>query len=1203
MHECDRPDSALAERCDMTSDDRLKALDAENRLRALDLGQSFIVQAPAGAGKTELLTQRYLGLLTTVSAPEQIVALTFTRKAASEMRNRILKRLEAAAGPEPASAHERQTWQLAGAAMQADRQHGWGILDNPGRLRIATIDALCASLVRQMPYLSRFGGMPAVAEKAAVHYEEAARRTLEAVEEFPAVAKALDYLDNDALMLRKLLVAMLAFRDQWLVHVRDLHIGDDAALRADLRADLSASLRRLVERDLAHAARLLAEVQSPALMAAARYLADFAPADASVLHLRDWSTPLCGRAEELERWRALVGLLLTKAGEPRKLFGKDLGFPSEKEAPNTDTLKTHKATLKAATELLRERPKAAAALRAIAQCPTPLYAATDLDAIETFVDVLIKAYGFLWGVFQEAGATDFIEVAERALDALGETDDPSELALKLDYALHHLLVDEFQDTNHHQIALLEKLTAGWTQQDGRTLFVVGDPMQSIYRFRKADVGLFLTAWQRGIGTIALNPLTLYRNNRSVPRIIDWINATFAQAFPTEADPERGMVPYSRAIFTRPDPSGLTSGCCVHPIIAITPADTPGNDAESDVDADMPAIEDGDEQEARTILDIVADTWRADPMRDIAILVRARSHLAPLVAEIRRRRPDLRYEAVEIESLAARQPIQDLLALTRALCHRGDRVNWLAILRAPWCGLTLADLYLLARPVTGGSDTAPSGPTWPTLWSLMQDASRQASLSADGRLRLLHVCTALHDTVEYPGRQSLRRQIEGAWRRLGGHLGLGAPADAADVAAYFRLLDKLDAAGRFDLDLLETDIQDLFAAPSTDPQAARLKFMTVHKAKGLEFDTVILPGLHRDTGRHEQKLLAWEGTHDEHGKKHLVVAPYSRPGTEADTAAAALAGNAAAIRAYIHALEKTRADQENRRVLYVAATRAIRSLHLLGVAKAKASKKTGEYGLSVRSGTPLHTLWPMLSGDYTLALREKLEHLAQTDATTPTPAAPGDIAGFAARLQRLPLEHLPQATTTAATNDAAAVLALSENIDLAESRLARRVGTLVHRYLELIASEGVAAWDAARVRTLRPLCEKWLHRQGHDRQERQQGAEHVEHALINAVSDPRGRWILQSHGEHDACELALTQQDQGVLRGNIVDRTFIEDDTRWIIDYKTERYVGADIEAHVAAKCREHAAQLARYAALFQAENRPVRKALYFVALNRFEILP
>src|SRR5690606_11724167 len=103
--------------------------------------------------------------------------------------------------------------------------------------------------------------------------------------------------------------------------------------------------------------------------------------------------------------------------------------------------------------------------------------------------------------FAETREVDFIEIAQRAVHALGSADDPGELLLKLDASIRHLLIDEFQDTSLTQIHLLATLTAGWQPDDGRTLFLVGDPMQSIYRFRKAEVGLFLQAAEQGVGEI------------------------------------------------------------------------------------------------------------------------------------------------------------------------------------------------------------------------------------------------------------------------------------------------------------------------------------------------------------------------------------------------------------------------------------------------------------------------------------------------------------------------------------------------------------------------------------------------------------------------------------------------------------------------------------------------------------------------------
>ena len=157
--------------------------DQQQRQHALDVSCSFIVQAPAGSGKTELLIQRYLALLAGVEAPEEVIAITFTRKAAAEMRSRVLAALATGANDtQPAAAHEQTTWRLARAARARDAALGWELAANPNRLRIDTIDALCHALARQMPVLSRFGARPETVTDAQPLYEEAARRTLALLE-------------------------------------------------------------------------------------------------------------------------------------------------------------------------------------------------------------------------------------------------------------------------------------------------------------------------------------------------------------------------------------------------------------------------------------------------------------------------------------------------------------------------------------------------------------------------------------------------------------------------------------------------------------------------------------------------------------------------------------------------------------------------------------------------------------------------------------------------------------------------------------------------------------------------------------------------------------------------------------------------------------------------------------------------------------
>ena len=128
--------------------------DAFQRQLALDLSRSFIVQAPAGSGKTELLIQRFLKLLGYAEYPEQILAITFTRKAAAEMKSRILAALESAELEEtPKSPHEKLTLSLAKKVLEKDREKKWNLKENSSRLRIQTIDSFCMGLIEQMPLL------------------------------------------------------------------------------------------------------------------------------------------------------------------------------------------------------------------------------------------------------------------------------------------------------------------------------------------------------------------------------------------------------------------------------------------------------------------------------------------------------------------------------------------------------------------------------------------------------------------------------------------------------------------------------------------------------------------------------------------------------------------------------------------------------------------------------------------------------------------------------------------------------------------------------------------------------------------------------------------------------------------------------------------------------------------------------------------
>src|SRR5688572_29624784 len=157
--------------------------------------------------------------------------------------------------------------------------------------------------------------------------------------------------------------------------------------------------------------------------------------------------------------------------------------------------------------------------------PPERYTDYQWEVLEAILKLLPLAAAHLKVVFGERGEADFTEVSQGAVRALGHPDAPTDLLLALDYRIKHILVDEFQDTSLSQWELLSLLTSGWLPGDGRTLFFVGDPMQSIYRFREAQVALFLRACERGMGSVQLEKLLLSTNFRSQRNLIGFFNAT------------------------------------------------------------------------------------------------------------------------------------------------------------------------------------------------------------------------------------------------------------------------------------------------------------------------------------------------------------------------------------------------------------------------------------------------------------------------------------------------------------------------------------------------------------------------------------------------------------------------------------------------------------------------------------------------------
>ncbi|MCH8882175.1 MAG: UvrD-helicase domain-containing protein, partial [SAR324 cluster bacterium] len=465
--------------------------DAALRERALDASRSFIVQAPAGSGKTELLIQRLLVLLAQVDEPEQVVAITFTRKAAGEMRARLLDVLtragegEGVGAQNAGSVHELDALRRACAVVQRDRVRGWKLLEAPARLRIQTIDSFSAALARQHPVVSGLGGQPAVSEDSMPLYRGAAQATLALLEAegTPAEASArlLRHLDNDHARAEGLLCTMLARRDQWLRHLAGAE--DLTRLRHRLEAALQAAIR-----DALRAARAALERQGaeicPHLPGELPLLARYAAAqvrdlqiDSPVARLADLRGLPGTAASDHPAWNGLAALLTTQKGEWRKTLTRNDGFPTDKLAGDGHTQAEMKRRTLALLGDLARAPDLAAQLRGLCALPPPTYDEGQWAVLEALLSLLPQAVARLREEFAASGRVDYVEVALAALRTLegGEApgrDAPGDAAGLTEANIRHVLVDEFQDTSHTQFRLLERLTAGWPADGSHTLFLV-----------------------------------------------------------------------------------------------------------------------------------------------------------------------------------------------------------------------------------------------------------------------------------------------------------------------------------------------------------------------------------------------------------------------------------------------------------------------------------------------------------------------------------------------------------------------------------------------------------------------------------------------------------------------------------------------------------------------------------------------------------
>ena len=1124
--------------------------DEKTRKLALEPEQSFIVQAPAGSGKTELLIQRYLKLLGLANSPEEILAMTFTRKAAAEMKERVFSALtEAQTQDPPEKAHAKFTWKLAKKVLEQDQSLEWKLMNNPARLRIVTIDSFCSSLTKRMPLLSGMGVGLNIQENAKSIYRETAKTILDLAENETSpyavmVRKILQYIDNSKEDFIKKIVQLLEKRDQWMISFFDHHQNlETHPLNESARKDLGIALDELIQARLVELNNLFNLKDQKSIIQIALY-------SGKNLAVNNSSHPCSCLAnlksfpettiDSLEIWKGLADLFLTKNNTYRKRPDARLGFPTGKD----NFGKEMKDDFEELVSSLQRNHSILPILAKVKKLPSRHFTNEEWDLLKSTIRLLAEINKTLKDIFSSHQITDFTEVSLSAINALVNTDEngeeyPTDLLFYLDCKIHHILVDEYQDTSFKQEELLHKLTSEWNNEDGKTLFIVGDPKQSIYRFRDAEVGLFIKTQYHGIGNLKLKPLSLQSNFRSQKYLVDWTNNCFQKIFPQHEDANLGAISYQPSTAVLEE--SINPGVRYHPI---------------SYNQDSYAIS---QEEANKVSALVKSLQSQYPKKSLAVLVRGRTHLTSIVRHFNE--SNIIFKADSIDSITDRPAILDLLSLLRALRFPNDRIAWLSILRAPWCGLTLRDIHSLVE-----LDTSTP------IWLLLNNTSQINLLSKNGQKRvqnlIQNIRPYLHGFIDH----NFRDVLEACWIRLGGPACLqGANPD--DIEVFFNKVEEIIFSGQEDkFENFDQILEDLYASPLVVTENA-VQIMTMHKAKGLEFDFVILPGLGKRIKSEEKRLIYWMP----HGGD-LLLAPIEKKG-----------GVASPIYEFLSDLNKEKEDYETLRLLYVAATRAKSQLHLFG--HLEHSKET-EW--KPHSKSLLNKLWPHIKDDW-------LEKLAETKVTEPAHHKKETTGTHS--IQRLPDSFSVPTPSQSIMKGPLVDIEIEKYLEPEyywAGNKARCLGNVLHRCMHDIAVEGLEKWTKEKVRNLKPRFKPALQGEGLPLDQAVEALEIGLTAISKVFEDDRGLWILSSH-EDAHSEYPLTFFEGNRYIRSVIDRTFIDGGVRWIIDYKTGTHKGGgkNLDIFLDNEEKRYRPQLERYESVLKkyGEKLPIKKALYFPLLK------
>ncbi|RME86946.1 MAG: hypothetical protein D6771_01115, partial [Zetaproteobacteria bacterium] len=716
------------------------------------------------------------------------------------------------------------------------------------------------------------------------------------------------------------------------------------------------------------------------------------------------------------------------------------------------------------------------------------YTDDEKRALSAMAALIRRAESELAHAFAERGEVDFVAIAEGALRALGSPEQGATDALmRLDARIRHVLVDEFQDTSIVQLEMFRRITHGFSAEEQRTLFMVGDPMQSIYGFRDAQVWIFDKVARNETGLWPVEEVRLSTNFRSAPAIVDWVNRLFARIQPP------GWLAADEAV--RPDEA------------------QPMRTGEGRVGLHLGSGTDL-EDEAHYLADTLIPKLLERHKR-VAALAPKRDALAALARALKSR--GIAFFAHDVVPLGETWQAQLVRALMTLIVAPWDRAAWAAVLRSRPVGLDAEALAALCAHADAEE------PAW------CVDAQM---LDAAGRARVEHAKAACERMrARVASGVDAAEAIAEALAQLGAYRACAHPEDRENLDAALDLARATIAQDGLDLAAFDARIAQLYAYPDASEAAQRLVLSTIHGAKGLEWDAVILFGLGSESGN-DQARFAWT---DLAGRRIVAASGFRR-------------GEAPALR-FVRDVRAAREQNERMRLFYVGCTRARDELHLVA--------SLGKSG-NVKSGAMIALVGPT---------KEAIEDATGLEAAEIPKREDERLA---------PSAELVRAAEVSAQTYAARSWELAEPVFGWADPDAAAVGEAVHAALQRIAEEGVERWDANDAR-LKKLVARALAWAGVPEARLPQALARALTAVRRAMEGELGRWVLSGKHQDARCEWEIVHRHAAGVERLRIDRAFVDErGERWIIDYKTSAHEGGDLEAFLEQEARRYRAQLARY---------------------------